>query len=72
MASLRKLGLTYYVRYRLNGKQVSEKIGRNISKKVAKEMLQRVEERLARIKQDEQDKKLGIDYKKMYLNLIEV
>ena len=47
MASLRKIGQTYYVRYRVNGKEFSEKIGKNISKTIAQRLLRQFEEKLA-------------------------
>eukprot|EP01047_Picozoa_sp_COSAG01_P042271 COSAG01_NODE_3683_length_5800_cov_3.276267_2_plen_358_part_00 len=51
MASLRKVGSSYYVRYRENGKERVEKLGRNISKAVAQKLLRQVEEKLALKKQ---------------------
>ena len=55
MASLRKIGKTHYVRYRLDGKDKLEKLGSNITEEVAYKLLQRVEARLAFIKQDKKD-----------------
>ena len=47
MASLRKIGKTYYVRYRKNGKEFSQKLGSNITKAVAQKLLRQYEEKLA-------------------------
>tara|TARA_R110002012_G_scaffold16732_1_gene64119 strand:- start:310 stop:525 length:216 start_codon:yes stop_codon:yes gene_type:complete len=71
MASIRKVGKSHFVRYTIGKKHFTEKIGRNLSEKVAFELYQRVEERLARQKQDRIDKELGIDYRKLYLNMIQ-
>ena len=70
MASLRKVGKTYYVRYKKGEKECTEKLGRNLTKRVAEQLLRRVEARLAWQKQDEIDKAIGVNYKKMYLNLL--
>lgn len=47
MASLRKIGKTYYIRYRINGKQYTVKLGTNISKAVALRLLRQYEEKIA-------------------------
>jgi len=47
MASLRKIGQTYCVRYRKNGKEFSKKIGKNIPKATATKLLRQFEEKLA-------------------------
>lgn len=70
MASLRKVGKTYYVRYKKGEKEFTEKLGSNLTKRVAEQLLRRVEARLAWQKQDEIDKAIGVNYKKMYLNLL--
>lgn len=59
MASLRKKGKSYYVRYKIDGKCKEEKLGRNITKRFATKLLQRVEERLAFELQNRKDDEAG-------------
>tara|TARA_R110002110_G_C13362345_1_gene709529 strand:+ start:159 stop:350 length:192 start_codon:yes stop_codon:yes gene_type:complete len=59
MASLRKKGKSYYVRYKIDGSCKERKLGRNISKRVANQLLQRVEERLAFELQNRKDDEAG-------------
>ena len=41
MASLRKVGKTYYVRYKKGEKEYTEKLGSNLTKRVAEQLLRR-------------------------------
>jgi site-specific recombinase XerD len=47
MASLRKVGLSYYIRYRVNYRQFEKKIGHKITKATAHKILREFEEKLA-------------------------
>lgn len=47
MASLRKVGSSYYIRYRVSGKQFEKKVGKNITKAAANKILREFEEKLA-------------------------
>jgi hypothetical protein len=47
MASLRKVGQSYFIRYRVNGRQFEKKVGKNITKAAAHKVLREFEEKLA-------------------------
>jgi len=72
MASLRRIGKTYYVRYRINGREFSENIGKNISKIVAQRLLRQFEEKLALNKLGLKDPEAILinDYLDMYLGWV--
>jgi len=72
MASLRKVGKTYYVRYRINGREYCENIGKNIPKTVASRLLRQFEEKLALQKLGLKDPELIAicDYLDLYLEWV--